>query len=151
MPDLGSLLPKWTKIARCPFKNTKMPHCTCFMRLQGGGGLAGAQRLGGCLHGWFYQQDTKDHWEIKGRFPKGWFWRTYPRSGFRSVGTSAETTLLETTLLETTKKGHWEIKGRFPKGWFWRTYPRSGFRSGGTSAETTLLETTLLRTTEKST
>ena len=24
------------------------------------------------------------HWEITGRFPKGWFWRTYPRSGFRS-------------------------------------------------------------------
>ena len=68
----------------------------------------------------------------------------YPRSGFRSRGISAETTLLETTLLETTQKGHWEIKGRFPKGWFWRTYPRSGFRSGGTSAKTTLLETTLL-------
>ena len=40
----------------------------------------------------------KGHWEIKGRFPKGWFWRTYPRSGFRSGGTSAKTTLLETTL-----------------------------------------------------
>ena len=35
----------------------------------------------------------KGHWEIKGRFPKGWFWQTYPRSGFRSGGTSAETTL----------------------------------------------------------
>ena len=43
----------------------------------------------------------KGHWEIKGRFPKGWFWRTYPRSGFRSAGTSAKTTLLETTLLRT--------------------------------------------------
>ena len=43
----------------------------------------------------------KGHLEIKGRFPKGWFWRTYPRSGFRSGGTSAETTLLETTLLRT--------------------------------------------------
>ena len=43
----------------------------------------------------------KGHWEIKGRFPKGWFWRTYPRSGFRSGGTSAKTTLLETTLLRT--------------------------------------------------
>ena len=41
----------------------------------------------------------KGHWEIKGRFLKGWFWRTYPRSGFRSGGTSAKTTLLETTLL----------------------------------------------------
>ena len=26
----------------------------------------------------------KGHWEIKGRFPKGWFWRAYPRSSFRS-------------------------------------------------------------------
>ena len=43
----------------------------------------------------------KAHWEIKGRFLKGWFWRTYPRSGFRSGGTSAETTLLETTLLDS--------------------------------------------------
>ena len=43
----------------------------------------------------------KGHWEIKGRFPKVWFWRTYPRSGLRSGGTSAETTLLETTLLRT--------------------------------------------------
>ena len=43
----------------------------------------------------------KGHWEIKGRFPKGWFWRTYPRSGFRSGGTSAKTTLLETTLVRT--------------------------------------------------
>ena len=85
----------------------------------------------------------------KGGFVKGWFWRMYPRSGFRSGGTSAETTLLETTLLRTPEKGHWEIKGRFPKGWFWRTDPRSGFRSGGTSAETTLLETALLRTPEK--
>ena len=86
------------------------------------------------------------HWETKGGFVKGWFWQMYPRSGFRSGGTSAETTLLETTLLSTPKRGHWEIKGRFPKGWFWRTCPRSGFRSGGTSAKTTLLETTLLRT-----
>ena len=43
------------------------------------------------------------HWEIikKGGFVKGWFWRTCPRSGFRSGGTSAETTLLETALLRT--------------------------------------------------
>ena len=43
----------------------------------------------------------KAHWEIKGRFPKGWFWRMYPCSGFRSGGTSAKTTLLETALLST--------------------------------------------------
>ena len=48
-----------------------------------------------------FVKTKKGHWEIKGRFPKGWFWRTYPRSGFRSGGTSAKTTLLETTLLRT--------------------------------------------------
>ena len=73
----------------------------------------------------------------------------YPRSGFRSGGTSAETTLLETTLLSTPKRVTGSQKGGFVKGWFGRTYPRSGFRSGGTSAETTLLETTLLQTPEK--
>ena len=73
----------------------------------------------------------------------------YPRSGFRSWGTSAETTLLETTLLSTPKRVIWETKGRFLKGWFWRTYPRSGFRSGGTSAKTTLLETTLFANPRK--
>ena len=46
----------------------------------------------------------KGHWEIRGRFPKGWFWRTYPRSGFRSGGTSAKTTLLETTLLRNPEQ-----------------------------------------------
>ena len=29
----------------------------------------------------------KLHWETKGGFVKGWFWRTCPRSGFRSGGT----------------------------------------------------------------
>ena len=51
----------------------------------------------------------KGHWEIKGRFPKGWFWRTYPRSGFRSGGTSAKTTLLETALLGSPV--HWDWLG----------------------------------------
>ena len=49
-------------------------------------------------------------------FVKGWFWRMYPRSGFRSGGTS-ECTLVPVFL-------------------FWgsmRTCPRSSFRSGGTS------------------
>ena len=47
----------------------------------------------------------KAHWEIKGRFPKGWFRRMYPRSCFRSGGTSAKTTLLETALLRTPEFG----------------------------------------------
>ena len=32
---------------------------------------------------------------LKGGFVKGWFWRMCPRSGFRSGGTSAKTSLLE--------------------------------------------------------
>ena len=45
-------------------------------------------------------------WEIKGRFRKRVVLTngTYPRSGFRSGGTSAETTLLETALLSTPKR-----------------------------------------------
>ena len=31
------------------------------------------------------------HWETKGGFVKGWLWRIYPRSGFRSGGTCAHT------------------------------------------------------------
>ena len=65
----------------------------------------------------------KCHCEIKGRFRNlGWFWRTYPRSGFRSGGT-CESTLVPVFV-------PWNI----------RMYPRSGFRSGATSAKTTLLE-----------
>ena len=44
----------------------------------------------GCLRLYKF---LKVHWEIKGGFVKGWFWRTYPRSGFRSGGT-CETTLV---------------------------------------------------------
>ena len=76
----------------------------------------------------------------------GWFWRTYPRSGFSFWGNIRRNHPFGNHPFVNTKKGHWEIKGRFLKGWFWRTYPRSGFRSGGTSAKTTLLETTLVRT-----
>ena len=71
----------------------------------------------------------KGHWEIKGRFLKGWFWRTYPRSGFRSGGTSAETTLLETTLLRTPETS---IKINCKGSWiFWvrrwaKQHPRQG-------------------------
>ena len=35
----------------------------------------------------------------KGWFPKGWFWRMFPRNENRNEGTFAKTTLLETTLL----------------------------------------------------
>ena len=31
------------------------------------------------------------HWRQKGGFLKGWFWRMYPRSGFRSGGTCERT------------------------------------------------------------
>ena len=58
----------------------------------------------------------------KGGFVKGWFWRTYPRSGFRS-GDHAN-----------VPSFRFSFRGNI------RMYPRSGFRSGGTSAKTTLLE-----------
>ena len=35
----------------------------------------------------------------KGWFPKGWFWRMFPRNENRNEGTFAKTTLLETALL----------------------------------------------------
>ena len=36
---------------------------------------------------------------LKGWFPKGWFWRMFPRNENRNEGTFAKTTLLETALL----------------------------------------------------
>ena len=62
----------------------------------------------------------------KGGFVKGWFWRMYPRSGFRSGGT------FERTLVPVFRSGGINI----------RMYPRSGFRFGGTSAKTTLFQRT---------
>ena len=67
----------------------------------------------------------------EGGFLIGWFWRTCPRSRFRSGGTC------ERTLVPVFVPGNI------------RTCPRSGFRSGGTSAKTTLLETTLFGSSEK--
>ena len=49
----------------------------------------------------------------KGGFVKGWFWRMYPRSSFRSGGTS-ECALVPVFVLGNI-----------------RMYPLSGFRSGG--------------------
>ena len=64
-------------------------------------------------------------WKITGRqkggFVKGWFWRMYPRSGFRSGETCMRTS-------------RFSFRGNI------RMYPRSGFRSEGRSAKTTLLE-----------
>ena len=39
----------------------------------------------------------------KGWFPKGWFWRMFPRNENRNEGTFAKTTLLETALLSPSE------------------------------------------------
>ena len=71
-----------------------------------------------------------NHWETRGRFrkrvvlanvPSFWFsfqgnMRMYPRSGLRSGGTSAKTTLLETTLLATPENTHRALKRKVHKG-----------------------------------
>ena len=43
---------------------------------------------------------------------KGWFWRTYPRSGFRSGGTSAETTLLKPPFATPDSFSVWQFHSR---------------------------------------
>ena len=75
----------------------------------------------------------------KGRFPKGWFWRMFPRNENRNEGTFAKTTLLETALLSPSDVFLVLTKGWFPKGWFRRMFPRNGNRNEGTFAKTTLL------------
>ena len=69
----------------------------------------------------------------KGWFPKGWFWRMFPRNENRNEGTFTKTTLLETALLSPSDP-FW-----FPKGWFRRMFPRNENRNEGTFAKTTLL------------
>ena len=65
----------------------------------------------------------------KGWFPKGWFWRMFPRNENRNEGTFAKTTLLETALLSPNDPfGCWP-KGGFQKGGF-------GGCSPGTNTET---------------
>ena len=76
----------------------------------------------------------------KGWFPKGWFWRMFPRNENRNEGTFAKTTLLETALLSPAVSLLLVLtKGWFPKGWFRRMFPRNENRNEGTFAKTTLL------------
>ena len=75
----------------------------------------------------------------KGWFPKGWFWRMFPRNENRNEGTFAKTTLLETALLSPNNPFWGFAKGSFPKGWFRRMFPRNENRNEGTFAKTTLL------------
>ena len=75
----------------------------------------------------------------EGWFPKGWFWRIFPRNENRNEGTFAKTTLL----LNRPFISQWAFlvltKGWFPKGWFRRMFPRSENRNEGTFPKTTLL------------
>ena len=84
--------------------------------------------LGGVDLAWMSGQNLTekgpktDHWEIKGGFVKGWFRRTYPRSGFRSGGTC------ERTLVPVF------VPGEHPN------VPSFRFLFRGTSAKSPLLE-----------
>ena len=60
----------------------------------------------------------------KGWFPKGWFWRLFPRNENRNEGTFAKTTLLETALLSPNDPFQ---KGGFQKGGFGGTKPERGY------------------------
>ena len=80
----------------------------------------------------------------EGRFPKGWFWRMFPRNENRNEGMFAKTTLLETALLSPNDPFLVLTEGWFPKGWFRRMFPRNENRNEGTFAKTTLLRNTAL-------
>ena len=54
----------------------------------------------------------------KGWFPKGWFWRMFPRNENQNEGTFAKTTLLETALLSPSDPFWCWQKGGFQKGGF---------------------------------
>ena len=75
----------------------------------------------------------------KGWFPKGWFWRMFPRNENRNEGTFAKTTLLETALVSPNNPFLVLTKGWFPKGWFRRMFPQNKNWNEGTFAKTTLL------------
>ena len=65
----------------------------------------------------------KGQGNLKGWFPKGWFWRMFPRNENRNEGTFAKTTLLETALLSLNDPfGCWQ-KGGFQKGGFQKDVP----------------------------
>ena len=51
------------------------------------------------LHGAKLFYICKFRGNLTGWFPKGWFWRMFPRDENRNEGTFAKTTLLETALL----------------------------------------------------
>ena len=61
----------------------------------------------------------------KGWFPKGWFWRMFPRNENRNEGTFAKTTLLETALLSPNDPFWCWQKGGFQKGGFGGCFPRN--------------------------
>ena len=53
---------------------------------------------------------TINRGNLKGWFPKGWFWRMSPRNENRNEGTFAKTTLLETAPLSPNDPFWWEPK-----------------------------------------
>ena len=84
------------------------------------------------------------HWEIKGRFPKGWFWRMFPRNENRNEGTFAKTTLLETALLSPNDPFWCWQKGGFQKGGFGGCSPGTKTGTRVRSPKPPFYETALL-------
>ena len=84
----------------------------------------------------------------KGWFPKGWFWRMFPRNENRNEGTFAKTTLLETALLSPNDPFLVLTKGWFPKGWFRRMFPGTKTGTRVRSPKPPFYETALLSPSE---
>ena len=86
----------------------------------------------------------------KGWFPKGWFWRMFPRNENRNEGTFAKTTLLETALLSPNDPfWRWQ-KGGFQKGGFGGCSPGTKTGTRVRSPKPPFYETALLSPSEMS-
>ena len=84
----------------------------------------------------------------KGRFPKGWFWRMFPRNENRNEGTFAKTTLLETALLSPSAPFWCWQKGGFQKGGFGGCSPGTKTGTRVRSPKPPFYETALLSPSE---
>ena len=80
----------------------------------------------------------------KGWFPKGWFWRMFPRNENRNEGTFAKTTLLETALLSPSDPFWCSQKGGFQKGGFGGCSPGTKTGTRVRSPKPPFYETALL-------
>ena len=85
----------------------------------------------------------------KGWFPKGWFWRMFPRNENRNEGTFAKTTLLETALLSPSDPFWCRQKGGFQKGGFGGCSPGTKTGTRVRSPKPPFCETALLSPSDR--